>query len=123
MNSYAKVSKEWLDAHRHYTVALLISYGGTALNAFLAWLYLGRGNIGMLLAAAVFAGLTIWILSDKRYKNRGLSAVIGAVMVLLCVTLYFFVYKYSCKPLLMALAAEISVMIAYAIVFKNFYKE
>ncbi len=117
-----KVSKEWLDAHRHYTAALLISYGGTALNALLAWLLLGRSSLGMLLAAVVFAGLTLWALSDKRYKSRGLSAVIGAVAVLLCVTLYFFVYKYSCKPLLIPLAAECSVMLAYAIVFKNFGK-
>lgn len=114
-----KVSKEWLDAHRHYTAALLISYGGTALNALVTWLLSEGSSIGMLLAAVVFMGLTVWSLSDKRYKSRGLPAVIGAVLVLLCVTLYFFMYKYGCYPVLLPLAAECSVMLAYAIVFKN----
>lgn len=115
-----KVSNEWLCAHKHYTAALLISYGGTALNSLLAWFLLGRGSVGMLLAAVVFAGLTVWTISDKRYKSRCLSAVIGAVLVLLCVTLYFFVYKYSCSALLIPLAAECSIMIGYAVFFKSF---
>lgn len=115
-----KVSKEWLCAHRHYTVALLVSYGGTAVNALIAWIYLKMSVTGMLLAALVFAGLAIWTMSDKRYKSRGLSAVIGSVLVLLCVTLYFFIYKYACGILIIPLAAECSIMLAYAVLFKSF---
>lgn len=115
-----KVSKEWLAAHKHYTAALLISYGGIALNAMIEWFYFGRNGASMPIVAVIFAAFAIWTLNDKRRKSRDRIAVIGAVFALLCVTLYFFVYRDGCYILTLPLAAECSVMLAYAIVFKNF---
>lgn len=114
-----KVSKEWLAAHKHYTAALLISYGGIALNAMIEWFYFGRNGAAMPIVAVIFAAFAIWTLNDKRYKSRCLTAVIGAVLALLCITLYFFVYRDACHILVIPLAAECSIMLAYAIVFKN----
>ena len=107
------VSKEWLSEHKHYTFALLCSYGGTAINALVAWYFLGRSSMGLIGAAVVFAALTVWCIADKRYKSRQLPAVIGAVAVLLVVTGYFFVRKYHCTEVLYPLGAECLAMVAY----------
>lgn len=117
------VSKEWLAEHRHYSFALFLSYLGTSVNALVAWIGLGCKHMGLLGAAVVFLALTVWCIADKRYKSRQLAAVIGAVLVLLVVTGYFFAYKYQCTLVLAPLALECFAMAAYAVVFVKSKKE